>query len=114
MEHYIGGKNLWERNILVPRALILLTNHVDQELSLQAQDDGQAQFVDSQIYDALQKISSTEISCFQLWSQLEFLIHGTGQKDENKKKNRKIWYESGRKNHYFFKNMRYTKYTELI
>ena len=60
--------------------------------------DGQAQFVHSQIYEALQKIRSTVICGFQLWSHLELLIHGTGQKNENKKKSKKKnWYESGRK-----------------
>ena len=29
------------------------------------------------------------------------LIHGIGQKDENKKKSRKNWYDSGRKNYWF-------------
>ena len=57
-----------------------------RELWLQAEDNGQAQFVHSQIYEALQKIRSTVICSFQLWSHLELLIHCTGQKDENKKK----------------------------
>ena len=76
--------------------------------------DGQAQFVHSQIYEALQKIRSTVICGFQLWSHLELLIHGTGQKNENKKKSKKKnWYESGRKKLLFLKNMSYTVYAEL-
>ena len=77
--------------------------------------DGQAQFVHSQIYEALQKIRSTVICGFQLWSHLELLIHGTGQKNENKKKSKKkkIDMRVGEKNYYFCKNMSYTVYAEL-
>ena len=85
----------------------------DQPHGLRAADNGQAQFVHSQIYDALHKIRSTVTCSFQLWSHLELLIHGTGQKDENKKKSRKNSYDSGRKKYHFCKNMRYMVYTEL-
>ena len=75
--------------------------------------DGQAQFVHSQIYEALQKIRSTVICGFQLWSHLELLIHGTGQKNENKKKSKKkkIDMRVGEKNYYFWKTwaIRYTQ-----
>lgn len=47
--------------------------HGLRELWLQAEDNGQAQFVHSQIYEAPQKIRSTVICGFQLWSHPELL-----------------------------------------
>lgn len=110
MERYVGKKKQWERNILVPRVSILLTSPMDWELRIMGKH---SLYIHKIIYDALHKIRSTVTCSFQLWSHLELLIHGTGQKDENKKKSRKNSYDSGRKNYHFCKNMRYMVYTEL-
>ena len=100
VERYIGKKKQWERNILVPRALILLTSPMDWESS-----------------GCRTRIMGISAVCTftNLWGSAEnqkycdlqlpamvpprALIHGIGQKDENKKKSRKNWYESGRKNY---------------
>ena len=115
MERYIGGKKQWERKILVPRASILLTSPMDWELLLQAQDNGWA---------------STVCTFTNLWGSAEnqkycdlrlpamvpprALIHGIGQKDENKKKSRKNWCESGRKKLLIFAKIWGIQYTQNV
>ena len=96
VERYISKKKQWERNILVPRASILLTSPMD-----------------SQIYEAPQKIRSIVICGFQLWSHLELLSMALAKRMRMRKRAEKIDTIVGEKIIYFCKNMRYTVYAEL-
>ena len=81
-----------------------------RELWLQAKDNGQAQFVHSQIYEAPQKIRSTVICGFQLWSHLELLSMALAKRMRIRKRAEKIDTRVGEKIIDFCKNMRYTVY----
>ena len=61
-----------------------------RELWLQAEDNGQAQFVHTQIYEALQKIRSTVICGFQLWSHLELLSMALAKRMRIRKEQKKL------------------------
>ena len=84
-----------------------------RELWLQAEDNGQAQFVHSQIYEAPQKIRSTVICGFQLWSHLELSSMALAKRMRIRKRAEKIDTIVGEKTIDFCKNIRYTVYAEL-
>ena len=84
-----------------------------RELWLQAEDNGQAQFVHSQIYEAPQKIRSTVICGFQLWSHLELSSMALAKRMRIRKRAEKIDTIVGEKIIDFCKNIRYTVYAEL-
>ena len=85
-----------------------------RELWLQAEDNGQAQFVHSQIYEAPQKIRSTVLICgFQLWSHLELSSMALAKRMRIRKRAEKVDTRVGEKIIDFCKNMRYTVYAEL-
>ena len=84
-----------------------------RKLWLQVEDNGQAQFVHSQIYEAPQKIRSTVICGFQLWSHLELSSMALAKRMRIRKRAEKIDTRVGEKIIDFCKNMRYTVYAEL-
>ena len=69
-----------------------------RELWLQVEDNGQAQFVHSQIYEAPQKISSV-ICGFQLWSHLELSSMALAKRMRIRKRAEKIDARVGEKNY---------------
>ena len=72
-----------------------------RELWLQVEDNGQAQFVHSQIYEAPQKIRSTVICGFQLWSHLELSSMALAKRMRIRKRAEKIDARVGEKNYSF-------------
>ena len=73
-----------------------------RELWLQAEDNGQAQFVHSQICEAPQKIRSTVLICgFQLWSHLELSSMALAKRMRIRKRAEKIDARVGEKNYCF-------------